>query len=208
MPGHFPRRDEMSNPLSPSEKEQLREAFEESGFELEKDAEPVSRSIGFLAFPGAPNPIHRHELEAVVSAIASNRGTSDQDAIIGDLIRQWENLKPAEMLARYREFALDPYIAVGEWTVPITETTIESWLRGERLTAVLKKRPHLDSRHVEVQQLRIVYVGQDKAVATYHLVETYTDNPMTFTGNGGMILVHLHAGWRIAACTKASEVGI
>ncbi|HWM93442.1 MAG TPA: hypothetical protein VN493_21960 [Thermoanaerobaculia bacterium] len=200
----------MSDPLSSSEKERLREAFEESGFELEKGAEPVSRSIGFLAFPGAPNPIHRHELEAVASAIANNRtGTgSDQDAVIGHLITQWENLKPEEMLARYREFALDPYIAVGEWTVPITKTTIESWLRGERLTVALAKRPHLDTRNVEVQQLRIVYVGRDKAVATYHLVETYTDNPMTFTGNGGMILVHLPEGWRIASCTKASEVGI
>src|SRR5215210_277444 len=200
----------MSNPFSPSEKEQLREAFEESGFELEKGAEPVSRSIGFLAFPGAPNPIHRHELQPVTVESANNRPGigSEQDAIIGELITQWENLKPQEMLARYREFALDPYIAVGEWTVPITEATIESWLRGERLTAALAKRPHLDARHVEVRQLRIVYVGRDKAVATYHLVETYTDNPMTFTGNGGMILVHLPQGWRIAACTKASEVGI
>ena len=205
----------MSHPLSQSEKEQLREAFDEAGIELEKPAEPKALSIGFLAFPGAPNPIHALELHDVESqesadttSLAGTSGTSSQDAILADMITRWENLKPAEMLAHYREFALDPYIAIGEWIVPITYTTIESWLRGERLTAVLKKRPHIDSRRVEVQNLRIVYVGRDKAIATYHLVETYTDNPMTFTGNGGIIFVHLAEGWKIAACTKASEVGI
>lgn len=194
------------------EEGQLFSAFDEAGIELE-EAEPASRSIGILAIPGAPNAIHALELDNVETADTSDQTTSlasisSQDGVIADLITRWENLKPQEMLAHYREFALDPYVAVGEWMVMINEETIESWAKGERLSALLRKRPHLDSRRLEVQQLRIVYIGRNKACATYHLVETYTDSPMTFSGNGAVFLVHLAEGWKIAAYTKASEVGI
>lgn len=190
----------MKNP----DKDQLFSAFDEAGIELE-EAAPASRSIGILAFPGAPNAVHALELR---DASDSTNEIVTSDSAIADLITRWENLKPQEMLDRYREFALDPYVAVGEWMVMINRETIESWLRGDRLTAALKKRPHLDSRRLEVQQLRIVYIGRNKACATYHLVETYTDNPMTFSGNGAVFLVHVAEGWKIAAYTKASEVGI
>lgn len=198
--------------MKKSEEGQLFSAFDEAGIELE-EAEPASRSIGILAIPGAPNAVHALELQDVGTAETAPRTTSPaatggHDAVIADLISRWENLKPHEMLAHYREFALDPYVAVGEWMVMINEETIESWAKGERLSALLKKRPHLDSRRIEVQQLQIVYIGRNKACATYHLVETYTDNPMTFSGNGAVFLVHLAEGWKIAAYTKASEVGI
>lgn len=186
---------------------QLFSAFDEAGIELE-GAHPASRSIGILAFPGAPNPVHKLELQDAETNLKLPGGESSQDAAIADLVTRWENLKPQEMLERFREFALDPYIAVGEWMVKINEETIQSWLKGDRLTAALRKRPHLDSRRLEVQQLRIVYIGRNKACATYHLVETYTDNPMTFSGNGAVFLVHMAEGWKIAAYTKASEVGI
>ena len=191
---------------------QLFSAFDEAGIELE-EAHPASRSIGILAFPGAPNPVHKLELEDVAAsrkkaAAAAASGESPQDKVIAKLITRWENLKPQEMLDRFREFALDPYIALGEWMVKINEKTIRSWVKGRRLDILLKKRPHIDSRRVEVQELRIVYIGRNKACATYHLVETYKDNPMTFSGNGAVFLVHLAEGWKIAAYTKASEVGI
>lgn len=191
---------------------QLFNAFDEAGIELE-EAPPASRSIGILAFPGAPNAVHELELKDVgasrkKTAAAAVSGESKQDKVIATLITRWENLKPQEMLEQYRDFALDPYIALGEWMVKINERTIRSWLKGRRLGILLKKRPHIDSRRVEVQQLNIVYIGRNKACATYHLVESYTDNPMTFSGNGAVFLVHLAEGWRIAAYTKASEVGI
>ena len=188
----------MSDPLS--RPEDLYEAFAEAGFELERKVETPSRSIGFLAIKGAPSPIAETDLEDIDVAGA--------DADISELVTGWERLTPSELAERHREFDLDPYVAVGEWVVPIDHNRIEAWLHGEYLARALADRPRLESRRIEIQQLRIVYMGASKAVATYFLVERFEDSAVVYSGNAAVILVHLREkGWRIACYTKAANVG-
>jgi len=190
----------MSDPLSRKE-ELYEEAFAEAGFELERKPEPgPSRSIGFLAFHGAPSPLVATDLEDYDKANA--------DAAIGDLITGWENLTPAKLLKEHGKYALDPYVAVGEWMVPIDHNRIKAWVSGEYLQRAIATRPNLERRRIEIKKVRIVYVGSSKAVATYNLVERYEGSSEVFSGNAAVFLVNLKKkGWRIAAYTKDSSVG-
>jgi len=180
--------------------EELPDVFAEAGFDLEeKTPTAPSRSIGFLAIQGAPSPIVETDLQPFDPPAS--------DAAIRQLVTGWESLTPTEFAQRHAEFALEPYVAVGEWVVPIDHNRINAWVGGEYLARALAERPRLETRRIEVQQLQIVYVGNDKAVATYHVVERYEGSERMYSGNAAVILVHLAEGWRIAAYTKTGSVG-
>ncbi|HZF08323.1 MAG TPA: hypothetical protein VFE33_05990 [Thermoanaerobaculia bacterium] len=181
-------------------REELHDVFAEAGFDLEeKTPTAPSRSIGFLAIQGAPSPIVETDLKPFDPPAS--------DSTLRELVTGWESLTPTEFAQRHAEFALEPYIAVGEWVVPIDRNRINAWVDGEYLARALAERPRLETRRIKVQQLRIVYIGNDKAVATYHVVERYEGSPQTYSGNAAVILVHLAKGWRIAAYTKTGSVG-
>lgn len=185
---------------SPSRVEELHEVFTEAGFELEeKAATTPSRSIGFLAIKGAPSPLVETDLADV--------DTAESDAEIGELITSWERLTPKQLYKQHAKFALQPYVAFGEWVVPIDHNRIEAWLNGEYLARALAERPRLETRSIEVQKVKIVYIGRNRAVATYRLVERYEGNSKVYSGNAAVILVHLAKGWRIAGYTKDGSVG-
>ena len=69
-------------------------------------------------------------------------------------------------------------------------------------------RPPLEERQIELSHFHIVYVGAARAIATYHVRESYPKQNKIFSGNAGAILVHVQAGWRIASYTKAEQVGL
>jgi len=180
--------------------EQSQGAFDEAGFELEaKSGEVPTRTVGILAFHGAPSPLVETDLKEI--------GAAESDGPIAELITRWENLTPQQLLKQHKKLALDPFVAFGEWVVPIDHNRIEAWLHGEYLARALAERPRLESRSIEVQKIKIVYIGRNKAVATYRVVERYQDSPKVYSGNAAVILVHLAKGWRIAGYTKDGSVG-
>jgi hypothetical protein len=183
----------------------LQQAFAAAAVDLDLDLAPAGeevRSIGIMARKGAPNAIARTDL------LASPSAGDDSDRVLEDLLTAWEQILPQDLPARFRDCALDPYIAVGEWVVSVDEQQIEHWLAGKSLAQALADRPPLAERKIELSHVRIIYVGAARAIATYHVRESYPGHHGVFSGNAGAILVHMKEGWRIASYTKAEQVGL
>ena len=185
----------------------LQQAFAEAAVDLDLDLTPAGaaeevRSIGIMAKRGAPGAITRFDL------LASPAAGDDSDRVIEDLLTAWEQILPEDLPARFRDFALDPYVAVGEWVVSVDEKQIEHWLAGDSYTQAQKERPPLTERKIDLSHVRVLYVGAARAIVTYHVRESYPGHHGVFSGNAGAILVHVKDGWRIASYTKAEQVGL
>jgi hypothetical protein len=186
----------------------LQQDFAEAAVDLDLDLAPAAaipeeevRSIGIMAKRGAPNAIVQLDL-----APAPVAGDSDQ--AIQDLLRTWEQLLPEELETKFRDCALDPYVAVGEWVVRVDQEQIRHWRAGDWHAKALAERPPLDQRRIELSHFHIVYAGAARAIVTYHVRESYPGSAKIFSGNAGAILVHVADGWRIASYTKAEQVGL
>jgi hypothetical protein len=186
----------------------LQQEFAEAAVDLELDLVPAGahpaeevRSIGIMAKRGAPNAIVQLDLAPAPVASDSNRA-------IQDLLTRWEQLMPEELETKFGDCTLDPYVAVGEWVVSVDLQQIQHWRAGAAHAQALADRPDWPHREIAVSHFHIVYAGAARAIATYHVRETYPKSSKVFSGNAGAILVHVAAGWRIASYTKAEQVGI
>jgi hypothetical protein len=186
----------------------LQQDFAEAAVDLDLPLEPAGtatgeevRSIGIMAKRGAPNAIVQLDLAAAPEQ-------SDSDHAIRRLLTHWERMMPEELEAKFRDCALDPYVAVGEWVVKVDTGQIQHWRAGDSYAKALAERPPLVEREIEVSHLHIVYAGAARAIVTYHVRESYPKSSKVFSGNAGAILVHVEQGWRIASYTKSEQVGL
>jgi hypothetical protein len=123
---------------------------------------------------------------------------SEDDAAIAEVINGFESLAPVEFAESWQQYATDPYVAVADGRVAkIDHEELRDWLGSDELRAILEEYPLFSPRRVQVGELRIVYLGRVRAVATYHVQEEFT-NGRVVAGNGSASLFKLEGGrWRI-----------
>jgi hypothetical protein len=128
------------------------------------------------------------------------------DQQIKSLIRGLESLPWAELPRRWREFLHDPYILVtSKGVLKSDQEVVDHWLASRELQEFLQEYPPHAPRKVKITQIKIVYIGSDRASATFRVQERFT-NDKTLAANMTMIFVHLeHEGWRILVMTKGGR---
>lgn len=129
-------------------------------------------------------------------------GASD-DAAIGAVITTYESLSHEDLAEQWKQLALDPHVAIADtWFKALDKKDFRHWLRSDELEQAHQAYPPFSPRHVQVTNLNVVYIGDARAVATYHLQEEFTNGKVA-AGNSAASLAKLEGGqWRIVAIHK------
>lgn len=129
-------------------------------------------------------------------------GAAD-DAAITAVITTYESLSPEDLVQQWTQLALDPHVAIADtWYKALDKKDFRHWLRSDELAQMQQDYPPFTPRHVQITNLNIVYIGDARAVATYHLHEEFTNNKVA-AGNSAASLAKLEGGqWRIVAIHK------
>jgi hypothetical protein len=129
-------------------------------------------------------------------------GASD-DAAITAVITAYESLSPEDLTQQWQQFALDPHLAIADtWFKALDKKDFRHWMRSEELAQAQQDYPPFTPRHVQITNVNIVYIGDARAVATYHLQEDFTNGKVA-AGNSAASLAKLEGSqWRIVAIHK------
>lgn len=162
-----------------------------------EEADPCA--VGIAIVPAVPTK----PLVRVARPTAEARAAAPDEELIARLIQDWESVHPDELLATWERIAADPFIAVGTtWVDALGKETIRAGLESAEFAAQLVEYPPYRPRKVKISQLETVYLGANRAVATYRVEEAYR-NGRVFAGNSAMILMRdPGAAWRLAVFTK------
>jgi hypothetical protein len=181
----------------------LHDAFNAQAADLRLELEPPNaygRDIGaFVRFlravvePGVPgNPLlPGHE----------------DDEFLQNMVRAWEELDPDATADRWKNYATDPFVAVGRGAVGImNDQSYRLWRDSDELKDDMREFPPYSPRHVKLSQLRVGYVGRTTAVVTYSVEESYQNGKVRVTNAGLMALKITDTTWKIAAETTPEKV--
>ena len=129
-------------------------------------------------------------------------GAAD-DATINAVITSYETLDPQDLAEQWRDFAIDPHVVIADgWFKVFDQKDFRHWLRSDEWEEAQQEYPMFSPRHVQVTNLNIVYIGDARAVATYHLQEEFTNSTVA-AGNSAASMAKLEGGhWRIVAIHK------
>lgn len=129
-------------------------------------------------------------------------GAAD-DADIQAVLNGAYSQQPADVEDHWRDFYHDPFEAVGrDFIVRMDEKAIKKWARSPELAQRLQDHPPFNPRQVTISSLNIVYIGNVRAAATYHVQESF-QNAQVAAGNAMALMVKLeNLGWRILIITK------
>lgn len=129
--------------------------------------------------------------------------STDDDAIKA-LVHGYEALDPTIYKAHWRQYATDPHMGVGlSWVGLVNEHAIDRWLETKALANATAAYPPHSPRKIQLNDLRIMYIGDTRAVATYQVEEEYTNGRTPTLANHSCILFRIEKlGWRIAVATK------
>ncbi|HEX6902305.1 MAG TPA: hypothetical protein VF789_21485 [Thermoanaerobaculia bacterium] len=187
------------NPV-PAREADLQQAFDRQAGSLGLRLEPAPgsgavRSIGEAFFFGTTEDYDVPEAPPAVGAA--------DDAEIQTLLNEAFVLTPQQLAADWRDYYADPFQAVGEsWTTRMDDKKIKKWLKSPELAQWLQDFPIFTPRQVLLSNITILYLGNVRAVVTYHVQETY-QNATVAAGNGAAIVIKLDGlGWRILVITK------
>jgi hypothetical protein len=135
-------------------------------------------------------------------------GASD-DAAIAAVITTYESLDPEDLVEQWKQLAIDPHVAIADgWFKAIDKKDFRHWLRSDEWEEAQQECPMFSPRHVQVTSVNIVYIGDTRAVATYHLQEEFT-NGVVAAGNSAASLAKLEGGqWKIVAIHKRVKTQI
>jgi hypothetical protein len=147
----------------------------------------------------------RRIVDAEIEKDAPPIGATD-DRAIGEVIRGYETMAPEEFVRRWKEFSTDPHVGIGwSWLAPINTEVVDGWLEREELKEVLRAFPPYSPRRITISDLRIVYIGDTRAAATYRIEEEHTNSKVS-GGNTVAILMKIDkAGWKIVAVSKGGR---
>lgn len=181
----------------------LQAEFEEAaaglGLALETTDEQERCSIGIALVPVVPaTPL----IETGRVPDVSPFNASD-DTAIREIITRWESVPADELLEAWGKLATDPFVAVGDhWVTSLDLGVIKQGLESQHFAAQQIDYPPHSPRKVTISNLKIVHIGNTKAVATYQVQEEY-QNGKIFAGNSAVVLMkNPSLEWRITVFTK------
>jgi PAS domain-containing protein len=181
-----------------SERERLQPKFDAQaaslGLELNAP-NAYGRDIGvFVRFIAAV-------VDVGVPKSADEPGERD-DAALSALIRAWEELDPDEIGKRWKDYATDPFIGIGRGVIAyMNDVGYRLWRYSEELRRELEEFPPYSPRQVDINEMRVRYVGRTTAVATYSVAEKYRNGRVRVTNAGVMALKIPDGSWKVAAET-------
>src|SRR3954447_5659583 len=180
----------------------LQQAFDRAAGDLDLRVEPTVSSPEETVTIGVAIAFFSRAVDIRVDPQAPPVDASDDDAI-KDLIHGYESLDPTIYRARWRHYATDPHIGIGlSWVGLVNEHAIDRWLETKALKDATAAYPPHSPRNLQLNDLRIMYIGDTRAVATYQVEEKYK-NDLTTMASYSCILFKVHkVGWRIAVATK------
>lgn len=173
------------------------EAFQHLVFRFE-EPENVRQMVGVAIAPAA------HSTAAVKkSGAPPSVDASDKDAI-RKLVAGWEALDPGDIVTKWKNYATDPFCAVGPgWVKVVNQEFLDGWSKSKAFKSLMKAfRPH-SPRQSKVTKVTVTWVGTSMANVTYHVHETTQTGQSA--GNGAMIVMKLAKGWRIGAVCRYDE---
>jgi hypothetical protein len=128
---------------------------------------------------------------------------SKDDETIRSVVLGYESLDPTIFAAQWRNYATDPHMGVGlSWVGTVDEQAVQRWLKNGCLADFLVAHPPFSPRRLLLNDFRVMYIGDSRAVATYQAEEELR-NGKTEVGNRSCILFRVdQVGWRIAVVTQ------
>lgn len=131
---------------------------------------------------------------------------SDDDTEIQSLIQGAESLPWPQFAQQWKNFYANPHMSLtNEGIVRTDQPVIDHWMAHGKFADYIQKYPPFSPRQVQVTQIQTVYVGGDRANATYRVTEQFT-NGKQLAGNGAVMVVKIKkVGWRIAVTAKAAR---
>jgi hypothetical protein len=180
----------------------LQQEFDRSAGDLGLSLEPRLPSADETVTIGMAVAIFSRTVDVKVAASPPPVDSTDDDAIKA-LLHSYESLDPSIYKDHWRKYATDPHMGVGlSWVGLVNEHAVDRWLETKALANAMAAYPPHSPRKLELNDLRIMYIGDTRAVATYQVEEEYT-NGRTTMGNHSCILFRVERlGWRIAVATK------
>jgi hypothetical protein len=193
------RSGEGSGPAPGSE---LQQAFDRAAGDLGLSFEPMFPGTDDTVTIGLAVAAFSRTVDVKVATTAPPVDSTDDDAI-KTLLQGYESLDPTIFKDQWRNYATDPHMGVGlSWVGLVNEHAVDHWLETKALADAMVAYPPYSPRKLQLNDLRIMYIGDTRAVATYQVEEEYT-NGRTTVGNHACILFRVQAlGWRIAVATK------
>ncbi len=196
---------DLEKPDGPSNANRLQRAFEEQAGDLDliapvraPRAHVTSRMVG-IAAAGTHSLV---DLEGKTST--AEVGEADRKAI-AEVIGKFEGLHPEEFLREWKNFATNPYVAVGESLVgTVQEDGLEDFFNRQSFKDTLEAFPPFRPRKLAISNMQIVFIGQVRASATYRVDEDF-QNQKHKVDNCAAILVKLQDGWRVTAVTTKDK---
>lgn len=183
--------------------ERLQEAFNEAAAELDLRLDPAAGSdprcigVAFIILPFVAYDLDDSESPA---------GHADDESI-SNVVHRLETMTVAQFHAgEWRNYAYDPHVSVTATGLgKIDQAAVEEWLASPEFQEYLQEYPPKTPRDVKIQQLKVVYLGQHQAAATYRVVETFANGKVT-AGNSAMMLGEMkNVGWRAVVTSKGGR---
>ncbi|HEX4966297.1 MAG TPA: hypothetical protein VF173_36145 [Thermoanaerobaculia bacterium] len=180
----------------------LQQAFDQAAGDLGLNLEPISTGADDTVTIGMAVAFFSRTVDVRVEPSPPPVDSSDDDAIRA-LITGYESLDPTLYKKHWRDYATDPHLGVGlSWVGLVNEHAVDRWLETKALADAIAAYPPHSPRKLQIHDLRIMYIGDTRAVATYQVEEHYK-NDRTTVGNHSCIVFRIHkVGWRIAVATK------
>jgi hypothetical protein len=186
----------------PASDSPLQKAFDQAAGDLGLSVEPRVPSPDETVTIGIAVAIFSRAVDINVATSAPPVDATDDDAI-QSLVHGYESLDPTIFPDQWRNYATDPHMGVGlSWVGLVHEHAVQRWLETKALADALAAYPPFSPRHLQLNDFRIMYIGDTRAVVTYQVEEEFT-NGKTTVGNHSCILFRVDkVGWRIAVATK------
>lgn len=193
-------------PRNDHDEADVQAAFDRVASDLEFDMDEVraslNRSVGALVVEVKPPPLSS-QIELAVDALAPS--DEDEEAI-RRVLETWESASPNDLIETWKANGVWPVVAVGaNWIGPIDDEALEEGLKSKHFQESLERYPLYDPRRVTLSELRVVFLGGAKAIATYRSEERYT-NGKAYAGNAAAVLMKNKDGaWKVALFTKRTR---
>lgn len=180
----------------------LQQAFDKAAGDLGLSFEPMFPGTDDTVTIGMAVAAFSRTVDVKVANTAPPVDSTDDESIAA-LLHGYESLDPTIFKAQWRNYATDPHMGVGlSWVGLVNEHAVDHWLETKALADAMTAYPPSSPRKLQLNDMRIVYIGHTRAVATYQVEEEYT-NGRTTVGNHSCILFRVQGvGWRIAVATK------